>query len=427
MSDEIETRNIGLSGIGFVGDLRLRKLRPEIVDVLVESMREVGQLQAIVVCPSPRTGYMLIVGRHRLEAARRLGWDGIRAEIVPDFGENERLLLEIDENLARGELSPAERADHTARRKEIFEELHPEKKWGASIGKASGRGRPKIEETDSGSSIDSFIAATAKATGKGKTTVTLDAARGKQTRLNEIAGTSLDKGVELDALAELGKTNPAIRDSLIDRAAAGEKVSAKTEAKKVKRDSTEAKLGAKQAALPDKKYGLIYGDPPWRFEPWSRETGMDRAADNHYPTIALPSLLFPKGSLIPIAANDCVLFLWATVPMLPQALGLMGDWGFQYRSHIIWEKDRIGTGYWFRNKHELLLVGTHGNVPAPAPGTQWPSLIEAPVGAHSAKPECFLEMIEAYFPSLPKIELFRRGVPRPGWDAWGNELDEAAE
>jgi len=201
----------------------------------------------------------------------------------------------------------------------------------------------------------------------------------------------------------------------------------RTEEKKAARVAREAELGAKQTALPDKKYGLIYGDPPWRFEPRSRETGMDRAADNHYPTIALPALLFPDSGLIPIAAEDCVLFLWSTVPMLPQALQLMADWGFDYRSHFVWAKDKIGTGYWNRNKHELLLIGVHGNIPAPAMGTQWPSLIEAPVGKHSAKPECFLDMIDEYFPTLPKIELFRRGSPRPGWDAWGNEVAEAAE
>ena len=203
----------------------------------------------------------------------------------------------------------------------------------------------------------------------------------------------------------------------------------KTKAKKEAREAREAELGIKQVALPDKKYGVIYGDPPWRFEPYSRETGMDRAADNHYPTIALSEMLvnnLSAGEPIPIAADDCALFLWATVPMLPQAIQLMADLGFDYRSHCIWAKDRVGTGYWFRNKHELLLIGIHGSIPAPAMGTQWPSLIEAPVSAHSAKPECFLEMIEAYFPTLPKIELFRRGPPRPGWDAWGNEA-EAAE
>jgi N6-adenosine-specific RNA methylase IME4 len=110
--------------------------------------------------------------------------------------------------------------------------------------------------------------------------------------------------------------------------------------------------------------------------------------------------------------------------MLPQALDVMTNWGFTYKTSFVWSKDRIGTGYWNRNKHEYLLVGTRGKIPAPAPGTQWDSVIEAPNGKHSEKPEASLKMVEAYFPSLPKIELNRRGSPREGWDAWGNEVRE---
>lgn len=194
-----------------------------------------------------------------------------------------------------------------------------------------------------------------------------------------------------------------------------------TEEKKARRAARETVLGMCQAALPDKKYGVILADPEWRFEVYSRDTGMDRAADNHYPTSATEAICArPVGD---IAAKDCVLFLWATVPMLPDALKVMAAWGFEYKSHAIWRKDRIGTGYWFRNAHELLLVGTRGDIPAPAMGTQLPSVIEAPVTAHSAKPEAFLELIETYFPTLPKIELNRRGPARPGWDAWGNEAE----
>ncbi len=73
------------------------------------------------------------------------------------------------------------------------------------------------------------------------------------------------------------------------------------------------------------------------------------------------------------------------------------------------------TGYWNRNRHELLLIGTRGNVPAPAMGTQFPSLIEAPVWRHSEKPDFAYEIIETYFPDFPKIELNAR-KRRPGWD-----------
>lgn len=174
-----------------------------------------------------------------------------------------------------------------------------------------------------------------------------------------------------------------------------------TEDKKEKRANREKILAGIQLAMPTKKYGVIYADPEWRFQTYSRETGMDRAADNHYPTSETDAICVrPVGD---IAADDCVLFLWATVPMLPDALRVMEAWEFEYKSHLIWRKDRAGTGYWFRNQHELLLVGTKGKIPAPAMGTQFESVIDAPVGRHSEKPDVFYEIIERYFPTLPKI------------------------
>lgn len=115
--------------------------------------------------------------------------------------------------------------------------------------------------------------------------------------------------------------------------------------------------------------------------------------------------------------------MWATVQHLTIAIDLLRLRGFRYVSHYVWGKDKTGLGFWNCNKHEILLLGVKGNIPCPAAGTQWDSLITAPRGEHSAKPECFLEMLEAYFPTLPKIELNRRGAARPGWSAWGNEAD----
>jgi N6-adenosine-specific RNA methylase IME4 len=195
-----------------------------------------------------------------------------------------------------------------------------------------------------------------------------------------------------------------------------------TVVKAASRSTHERELGEKQMALPRQKFGVIVADPPWRFEPWSRTTGLDRAADNHYPTACaevIASLDVPS-----IAADDCVLFLWATVPMLPHSLLVMDVWGFEYRSHFVWVKDRTGTGYWNRNSHELLLIGVKGKPPAPAPGTQYASAQQVKISKHSAKPEWFLELIEDYFPTLPKIELNRRGPPRVGWSSWGNEAEQ---
>src|SRR6476660_7981826 len=85
-----------------------------------------------------------------------------------------------------------------------------------------------------------------------------------------------------------------------------------------------------------------------------------------------------------------------------------------------------GTGYWTRNRHEVILIGVRGKVPCPAPGTQWPSIICEKKRAHSQKPEQSYRLIESYFPNVPKIELNCRGAPRPGWDGWGNEAADTA-
>jgi N6-adenosine-specific RNA methylase IME4 len=84
----------------------------------------------------------------------------------------------------------------------------------------------------------------------------------------------------------------------------------------------------------------------------------------------------------------------------------------------------LELGRWVRSRHEVLLIGTRGNPPAPAPGEQWESVMEAPRGEHSEKPEAFYELIEAYFPTVSKIELNAR-KRRSGWEAWGLEAPEA--
>lgn len=200
------------------------------------------------------------------------------------------------------------------------------------------------------------------------------------------------------------------------------RVSARGMEKKAKRAAMELALADRISAarteldgLP--RCGVLYVDPPWRFEVYSRDTGMDRSADNHYPTMSDAEI----GALPVPAGQDCVLFLWSTVAKLPDALRIMSDWGFTYKSAYAWHKPGHGTGYWSQAEQiEHLLVGTRGRVPAPAPGTQPPQMITAPRGRHSEKPEAFAEMIERMFPNTPKIELFARRA-RPGWAVWGAE------
>lgn len=190
--------------------------------------------------------------------------------------------------------------------------------------------------------------------------------------------------------------------------------------KQARRDDRERELAeaTEEAArvLGSKLYGVIYADPPWRFKPYSEEAGSDRAADNHYPTMTIDDI----AEIEPPSATDCVLFLWVTVPMLALGIKLMHRWGFEYKSACAWDKVVPGTGYWFRNQLELLLIGTRGSVPAPAMGSQPAQVHSIKRGKHSAKPDAFSDMIATMFPHTPKLEMFAR-KKREGWDTWGNQ------
>jgi N6-adenosine-specific RNA methylase IME4/ParB-like chromosome segregation protein Spo0J len=165
----------------------------------------------------------------------------------------------------------------------------------------------------------------------------------------------------------------------------------------------------------DVTYPVIYADPPWRYEHVETES---RAIENQYPTMNLDEICaLPVNDA---ATSDAILFMWATSPKLAEAMRVLEAWGFNYRTSMVWVKDRIGMGYYARQRHELLLIATKGTPPVPAPSDRLDSVIEAPLGAHSAKPVEFYERIERMYPTLPKIELFCRS-PREGWAAWGNQ------
>jgi N6-adenosine-specific RNA methylase IME4/ParB-like chromosome segregation protein Spo0J len=171
----------------------------------------------------------------------------------------------------------------------------------------------------------------------------------------------------------------------------------------------------------DRRYAVLCADPPWHFEVYNEESGVERAAGNHYSTMALDEICaLPVPSL---ASPDAVLFMWTTVPHLRESFDVLVAWGFEYKTNIVWVKDKIGLGYFVRNQHELLLVATRGDMPSPSPANRPPSVISAPRREHSRKPDEAYALIEAMYPALPKLELFAR-QRRPGWDVWGNETDK---
>ena len=141
-AEQVAVRRIELGGIGIKAD-RLRALRPDAVEELMASMKINGLLQPIVLRPAESSGYWLVAGRHRLEAAKKLKWDSIPATVFDGMDADHAELAEIDENLVRADLTPIERALHVARRKELYEVEHPETKKGRG-----GQASPEVANCD---------------------------------------------------------------------------------------------------------------------------------------------------------------------------------------------------------------------------------------------------------------------------------------
>lgn len=168
-------------------------------------------------------------------------------------------------------------------------------------------------------------------------------------------------------------------------------------------------------------YSVVYADPPWTFQTYSVK-GKGRSAEAHYDCMTLEAIkALPVGVW---AAKSSALYLWCTVPHLENALAVISAWGFDYKSSFVWVKDRIGTGYWARNRHELLLIGARGTKICPRfrdiPAAD--SVIQGQQRAHSQKPDQARTIIEDYHPDVPRLEMFAR-ERLPGWDAWGLEAD----
>lgn len=207
-----------------------RDISKENVKQLVASMGAIGLLQPITVIkarvmngPSMVDGYEVIAGRHRYCAAIELKWKEVPAIVLDVDADIQHIeLIEIDENLCRAELTAAQRASHIKRRKEIWVAMHPET-GGTNCPTSLSDGRKAGPQHEQG-----FAAETAAVSGESKRDVNRHIARAEALGddINEVVGTSLDKGVELDALAKKPEQE---RKELIERAKAGEKVSARDE------------------------------------------------------------------------------------------------------------------------------------------------------------------------------------------------------
>ena len=171
------------------------------------------------------------------------------------------------------------------------------------------------------------------------------------------------------------------------------------------------------------KFDLVLIDPPWQYGrdmlPKSRKT------ENHYGLMTIEEIA--NLPIRNVAKDPSVIFLWATNPLLPEAISIMGRWGFEYTTKIEWikkqnEKVQIGMGWNVRGASESLLIGKTRNYPLPEPKNRPKAVLEAPRTRHSEKPELSYLTIERMYPGARKLEIFFR-KPRKGWFCVGNQIE----
>ena len=173
-------------------------------------------------------------------------------------------------------------------------------------------------------------------------------------------------------------------------------------------------------------YSIVYADPPWNYTSFSNKIPSRSKAGQTYNAMRMTDIYDFE---LPELADDCVLFMWATAPLMPEALHAMRCWGFEFKTiAFTWikknKKDTTtnfwGMGSWTRSNPEFCLLGTRGNPKAVSHSVH--SVVESPLQEHSKKPDCVREKIVELCGDVPRIELFAR-TRVAGWGALGNQLE----
>jgi len=173
--------------------------------------------------------------------------------------------------------------------------------------------------------------------------------------------------------------------------------------------------------FPEKKYNIIYADPPWSY----RGKMMNSSVTDHYSVMSLDDIC--SLPVKDISDDDCVLFLWVTLPKLNEFMKVVTAWGFEYKTvAFVWVKENkrsnsffFGLGRWTRANPEICILATKGRIQRLRSDIR--QLQIHPIREHSRKPDEIRDRIVDLIGDIPKIELFAR-ERHEGWDVWGNEV-----
>jgi len=181
----------------------------------------------------------------------------------------------------------------------------------------------------------------------------------------------------------------------------------------------------------NKKYQVLYCDPPWSYRGQVQHGGKDKGytsgANAFYTTLSIDDLCGMADTIKSITDPEgCLLYLWYSPPILEDAMTLMEAWGFKYSTcAFVWNKERVNPGHYTMSQCEMVNVGKIRRVPIPRGARNVRQYYEEPRGSHSAKPLEFRKRITQMHPFQSKIELFSRfdqNKDTTGWDDWGKDL-----
>jgi N6-adenosine-specific RNA methylase IME4/ParB-like chromosome segregation protein Spo0J len=395
-----------------------RKVDAAKVKELAESIKQLGLINPITI----NSNNVLIAGNHRLEAFKLLGKDEIEVSVL-DLNNLLAELAEIDENLVRNELHWTDADKQIARRKAIYLELYPETKTGGD------RKSDKIKIQTLDSDNKTFVQDTADKTNKSKSSISQSVKRG-----NEITEEEAEVLKTIDAPKSYGdiliKQTTETRAKVIDALKVESKPveiiiqEIKKEEKKAERiELIEQQIeDIEQGLLPELEglFDVVSVDPPWPYEGENKNiTSFDaigRRVANPYPEMSIEQI---KKIEMPLM-NDSVVLLWTTHKFLPDAFEILKEWNLEYKATLVWNKEKIGMGAWFRMQCEFCLVAIKGK-----PywnNTTFRDILNEPRREHSRKPDSFFEMIEQITLGR-RLEYFSR-EKRNGWEVFGNDINK---
>ncbi|MCK6552656.1 MT-A70 family methyltransferase [Myxococcota bacterium] len=387
--------------------------QPQLLE-LAESISRDGLLESIIEYEGK-----ILDGRNRLLACELARVEPRFHVWTKGFDGPSATALVIALNAKRRHLTEGQRSMVAARAKPLFEAEAKERM------REAGREKGQANLPDAGQARDHA----AKLVGVSPRTVehACSVLRGAVPEV--IAAVDAGK-LAVSSAADLAKLPPDRQRAVLARADLGRAGNVRALVRQEDRQETAGRINAQPTPDPSSliapaAWRVLVADPPWAYK--KRPVDPTNRAAVPYPTLSVEELcaLEVDGHRVADLAHPegCVLWLWVTNAFMREGFQILDAWGFEQKTILTWDKERIGIGEWLRGQTEHVLVAIKGHPIVRV--TNESTLLKGAPREHSRKPETFYELVERICPGS-KLELFAR-QPRAGWSVWGAETDRFPE